>query len=130
MLTSLAVELEHVPASGDEALEELRTAYSRTWARRYYALGAALAQGAGHLVNAAAPFDALEMDDLYNLRRDAEGIPYTHAADQKVPAADAAQAAYVHVVLLNAGATQEGAWLRIGGRSIRIVNGAGPGLND
>jgi hypothetical protein len=129
-LTTMAREFEHVPESGDEALAELRIAYSRTWARKYYALGAMLAKGAGRPINVAAPFEAFEMDDLYNLRRDAEGIPYTHAAHRKAPATDSAQAASVHVMMLNAGATQEGAWLRLGGRSIRIINGAGQGLND
>ena len=33
-------------------------------------------------------------------------------------------------MLLNAGATQQGAWLQHGGRSIRVVNGAGQGLAD
>src|SRR5262249_8280408 len=60
--------------------------------------------------------------------RDAEGVPYTRAAMLKAPAPSAAQAASVHAMLLNAGATSNGAWLQHGGRSIRVVNGAGQGL--
>jgi hypothetical protein len=129
-LNSLSHVFEHVQTSGADALEELRTAYSRTWARKFYSLGQPLAVAAGDAVAVAAPFDALAGEDLYNLRREAEGIPYTRAATLKAPPASAAQAAYVHVMLLNAGATNLGAWLQHGGRSIRVVNGAGQGLTD
>ena len=129
-LNGLSHAFEHVQASGADALEDLRTAYSKTWARKFYALGQGLVQGAGGAVAVAAPFDALAGDDLYNLRRDAQGVPYTRAATLKAPAPSAAQAAYVHVMLLNAGATNLGAWQQHGGQSIRVVNGAGQGLTD
>ena len=129
-LNGLSRVFEHVQASGADALEELRTAYSKAWARKYYALGEALVQTTGGAASVAAPFDTLAGEDLYNLRRDAEGVPYTRAASQKTPAPNAAQAAYVYVLLLNAGATNMGAWIQHGGRSIRIVNGAGQGLTD
>ncbi len=129
-LNGLSRVFEHVQASGADALDELRTAYSRVWARKFYALGHPLVQATGGTVPVAAPFDALAGEDLYNLRRDAEGIPYTRAAKLKSPARSAAQAAYVHLMLLNAGATNLGAWLQHGGQSIRIVNGAGEGLTD
>lgn len=129
-LNSLSDLFEHVQASGADALEELRTAYSKTWARKFYALGQPLVQAAGRGVAAAAPFDALAGEDLYNLRRDAEGVPYTRAATLKAPAVNAAQTAFVHAMLVNAGATMQGAWLQHGGRSIRVVNGAGQGLTD
>jgi hypothetical protein len=121
---------EHVEASGTDALEEVRVAYSKTWARKFYALGQDLMQSAGGAVTVSAPFDALQGDDLYNLRRDAQGVPYTRAATLKTPPSSAAQAAYIHVMLLNAGATNVGAWLQHGGQSIRVVNGAGRGLAD
>ncbi len=129
-LNSLSQEFEHIPASGADALEELRTAYSKTWARKFYSLGEALARAGGPGVSVAAPFDTLTGADLYDLRRDAEGTPYTRAARLKEPRPDAAQAAYVHAILLNAGATTLGAWQQHGGRSIRVVNGAGRGLAD
>jgi len=129
-LNSLSLIFEHVMASGVDALDELQTVYSKTWARKFYALGQPLVQAAGGAVAVAAPFDALRGDDLYNLRRDAEGVPYTRAARLKAPAPDAAQAASMHVMLLNAGATNLGAWLQHGGQSIRVVNGAGRGLTD
>jgi hypothetical protein len=129
-LNSLSNVFEHVPSSGADALDELRTAYSRTWARKYYALGQPLMTAAGKTITAPSPFDALGGEDLYNIRRDIEGIPYTRAATLKEPHPTAAQAAYVHMMLLNAGATNHDAWLQYRGRSIRIVNGAGQGLSD
>lgn len=129
-LNALSALFEHVPASGADALDELRAAFSRTWARKFYALGLPLLQSTGATVGIPATPDALSGDELYNLRQDAEGVPYTRAATLKAPAPNAGQAALVHTMLLNAGATQRGAWLEHGGRSIRVVNGAGQGLAD
>ncbi|MEA1015161.1 SIR2 family protein [Sphingosinicella sp. LY1275] len=127
-LTTLSAAFEHIEESGDEILEELRVAYSRSWAKRFYALGQPLAAASGitHVPNP----DGLEGDDLYNLRRDVEGIPYTRAAMLKAPPVDAAEAAFAHIELGNDGAVQSGAWLAHGGRTVRIVNGAGRGLSD
>ena len=129
-LNELSNVFEHVQASSSDALEDLRTAYSKTWARKFYALGQGLVRDAGGTVAVAAPFEASSGADLYNLRCDAEGVPYNRAATLKEPAQDGAQAAYLHVMLLNAGATNLGAWLEYGGRSIRVINGAGKGLRD
>lgn len=124
-LTSLSNRFEHVQASGADALDELRTAYSRAWVRKFYALGRPLVEATGGVVPPAATPDALLGEDLYNFRCDAEGVPYSRAATWKAPAQHAAQAARIHMILLNAGATQKGAWLQHGCQSIRIVNGAG-----
>jgi hypothetical protein len=129
-LNCLSNVFEHIQASGAEALDELRTAFSRTWARKYYALGYPLMLAAGDTVAVQVPFDTLAGEDLYNIRRDAEGIPYTRAGTLKEPPPNAAQSAYMHMTLLNAGATNDGAWLRHCGKSIRIINGAGQGLAD
>jgi hypothetical protein len=129
-LNSLSNGFEHVQESGANALDELRTAYSKVWIRKFYALGQPLVKATGETIPSAATPDALGAEDLYNLRRDAEGVPYTRAATLKAPAPGAAQTAYAHLKLLNAGATQHGAWLEHGGRSIRVVNGAGKALAD
>ncbi|MFZ0928496.1 MAG: hypothetical protein WAN11_07840 [Syntrophobacteraceae bacterium] len=127
-LKSLSNSFEHIAESANDALDELRTAYSRTWARKFYALGQPLLASTGGAAAVAAPFDTLAGEDLYNLRRDAEGVPYTCAATIKAPGTNAAHAAFVYMMLLNAGAKSEGAWLLHGGKSIRVVNGAGQGL--
>ena len=95
-LNSLSHVFEHVQAPGADVLDELRTAYSRTWVRKYYALGTMLVQADGNAAAVASPFDTLTGNDLYYLRRDAEGVPYTRAARLKAPAASAAAAAYAH----------------------------------
>jgi hypothetical protein len=123
-LNSLSHAFEHVQVSGADALDELRTAYSKAWVRKFYALG----QAASGKVSPAATPDAMACDDLYNVRRDAEGVPYNHAAKWKTPAPSATQAALAHMMLLDAGATKQGAWLEHGGRLIRVVNGAGEAL--
>jgi hypothetical protein len=127
-LSTLSNVFEHVRVSGDDALEEFRTAYSKTWARKFYALSQPLVHAVGCAVAVTDPFDALVGEDLYNLRRDAQGVPYNRAATLKEPPQNAAQAAYVHVMLLNAGATYMGAWLLYGGQSIRVINGMGQEL--
>lgn len=127
-LNSLSASFSHVQESADSALDDLRRAYSKSWARKFYALGAPLAAAAG--VTSVPSPDALQTDDLYRLRQDVEGKPYSRAATAKAPTADSAAAAYAHIDLTAAGGTQSGAWLEIKGRSIRIVNGAGKGLND
>ncbi len=127
-LTKLSNAFEHLQESGDVVLEELRAAYSKSWAKKFYALGKPLAQ-AQELAVEPSP-DALCCEDLYNLRRDVEGIPYTRAATLKTPPGAAAEAAFAHIELISTGAVQVGAWLAQGGKTIRIVNGAGRGLDD
>jgi hypothetical protein len=124
-LTSLSDVFEHVQASGADALDDLRTAYSRAWTNKFYALGKPLIEATGGAVPPTATPDALPGEDLYNLRRDAEGVPYDRAATWKTPAQHAAPTARVHMMLLNAGATKQGAWLQYGNQSFRIVNGVG-----
>lgn len=131
-LNALSNNFEHVRASGAEALNEIRTAYSRAWARKLFALGTALAEAEGTdevAARALSDPDVLSTDALYNLRCDAEGVPYNRAAAQKTPPGSAAEMAYLHIKLLAAGATRQGAWLEYNGRTIRIVNGAGQGLS-
>jgi hypothetical protein len=102
---------EHVPESGADVLDQLRTAYSRTWARKFFVLGETLLHAAGDAVGAAPDPGGLSGEELYDLRRDAEGVPYNRAARHKAPEPHAAQAALAHIKLLNAGGTQVGAWI-------------------
>ena len=127
-LTTLSAAFEHIEESGDVFLEEVRVAYSRSWAKKFYALGQPLAAASG-ITYVPSP-DGLECDDLYNLRRDVEGIAYTRAATLKTPPGAAAEAAFAHIELGSSGAAQSGAWLSLAGQTVRIVNGAGRGLDD
>jgi hypothetical protein len=129
-LNGLSHSFEHVQASGVDFLNELRIAYSQTWVRKFYVLGAPLIASSGAPVPAAAAPDGLSDDDFYNFRRDAEGVPYNRAATHKVPSPDMAQVALVHMQFFNAGATRSKAWFERGGNSIRIINGAGQGFEQ
>src|SRR5579859_2047504 len=116
-LNSLSHSFEHVQSSGVDFLDELRVAYSETWVRKFYALGAPLIATTGAPVPAAAAPGGLSSDDLYNFRRDAEGVPYNRAATHKVPTPEMAQVALVHMQFFNAGATRSKAWFERGSRS-------------
>lgn len=115
----------HIAGSGDAALHELRTAFSKLWARRFFRLAQAMAPG----VPVPDPSGWLS-EELYDLRRDAEGVPYNRAAKQKTPAGEAAQAALAHVLLTQANATREGAWYRLNNKTIRVVHGGGQSLSS
>ncbi len=118
---------EHVQASGEAALDELRTAFSRVWARRFFGLAQPMA---GAAAVASLNPDDWRGDELYDLRRDAEGVPYNRAATRKEPGPEAAQAALAHALLTAAHATRERAWYRVGGRTIRVVQGGGQALTS
>jgi hypothetical protein len=126
-LKTLSKNFEHIEQSGADILDEIRTEYSRMWVKRFYKLGVDFAAGTPQPPTAIP--DGVCCDDLYDLRRDAEGIPYTRAARWKAPEENCAEAAHAHISLLRAGATKRKSWLEHGGRSVRVVNGAGKNLD-
>src|SRR5678815_2670149 len=110
--------------------DRLRTAHSRVWTKRYFALAQPMLQGATVPLAGNADPDLMDCNALYDLRRDAEGVSYARAAKTKTPPPSSASAAFTHLKLLQAGATQHGAWLKHKGQSVRVVNGAGQDLNS
>lgn len=126
-LTSGTTHFQHIQASGSDALAELQVGFSRVWLRKFYALAKPLLEAEG---KPYSPLDPdLPIEELYDLRRDAEGTPYDRAARTKEPPAHAASAAFLQSLLLQAHATRHGAWYEYNGRRIRIVQGAGRGIN-
>jgi hypothetical protein len=122
------LSFQHFQMSGANALAQLRTAFSKVWLRRFFALAAPLLAAEGKPCPA---FETdLSCDELYNYRRDAEGVPYNRAAQTKEPVAASAQTAFVHQLLLQAGATLEGPWYLKDGTLVRVVHGAGRGINS
>jgi hypothetical protein len=122
-LNALSNDFEHLEASSDIALDELRCAYSKVWAKKFYDLGKQMAAAKG--ITAIPSPDALSMSDLYDLRRDVEGVSYARAAKDKEPQTACGEAALAHIELLASGGTQVGPWIEHSGRKVRIVNGAG-----
>ena len=132
ILRNLSAQFEHVQASSSEALAEVRAEFSKVWMRKFFQLGRPLVEevtGTALAPEVLEPSPALGVDDLYNLRRDAEGVPYDHAARRKEPSPGAAQAASAHLRLLNANATYKGPWYERDGQVIRVVQGAGQSLS-
>jgi hypothetical protein len=128
-LTDLSIQFEHVKASGAEVLTELRTAFSRTWARRFFGLGVGLCTAPAAATIASTVADSMAGPALYDLRRDGEGVPYTTAARSRSPSPASAQTASFQLTLLAAGASQAGAWFKFSGKQIRVINGAGQALS-
>jgi hypothetical protein len=127
-LTTGTAVFRHIQASGADALEEFRVAFSKTWLKKFYALGEPLLAAAGRPYAAIDP--DMEVHDLYDCRRDCEGVPYSRAAQMREPASSAAQASFFHHLLLQAGATREGPWYKYDGKRVRIVQGAGRDLKS
>lgn len=119
----------HIQASGADALDELRTEFSKVWARKFFALGAPFVQQQGGGFNAVA-FDASYWtgEDLYDLRRDAEGVPYNRAARKKDPPVEAASAAFAHILLASINAPRNRSFYEHNGNSVRVVHGGGQTL--
>jgi hypothetical protein len=126
-LTAGTPHFQHVQASGADALEELRTAFSKVWAKKFYALGKTMLEAEGKPYSAIDP--VMSSEDFYSFRQDAEGIPYHRAAKLKAPSAGAAAAAFLHLLLIEAKAVRRGSWYEYGGKLIRIVQGAGEAIS-
>lgn len=128
-LTTVGVPFTHLQASGAEALEELRAEFSKVWARKFFRLGEPFFVAEGYVYDSAAVDPvAWSCNELYNLRRDAEGVPFDRAAKEKEPVPEAANAAFAHLLLTQAGAARTGSSYEHAGRTIRIVHGGGQAL--
>jgi len=131
-LTGGGIPFRHISASGSDALDEIRTAFSKTWGQRFLDLAAPLLHAEGKVLAAAprASLDALSCDELYDVRRDGEGVPYDRAARTKRPPPEAGPAAQLRALLIQAGAAPHGAWHSYNGQRIRIVHGSGQFLGS
>lgn len=65
-----------------------------------------------------------DAETLYQMRRDAEGVPAHQPPVAKHPR-NAEILGLFHLLLRRAGASQAGAFHKLGGKTIRVVNGAG-----
>lgn len=123
VLSSLSGDFVHLQASGAEVLDAIRAHFSNGWLKRSYVLG-------GAPITQNPLIDHLDTQDLYDLRRDAEGVDRSRAAVQKTPAAHASAAAAFQLLLLQNGAVREHSWFNYRGQTIRVVNGSGRVLED
>ena len=115
----------HVRMSSDEALSELRSAYSEMWVLRQNTRGSEIFAdeiGGDAIEEAHLSCPAVGCQDLYDIRRDAEGVAYDRAARLATPDLSAGRVAFVRLRLKLAGAVEEGPYLSLNTRVIRVVN--------
>ena len=124
------VTFTHVQESGAVALDELRKAFSTNYLKMVLAAGrVAFEESAG----VPCQQGWLEIDDfdtltLYSLRRDAEGVPPGKPATLPQPVQCEILGVF-HLLMRQAGAIQTPQGYTMGGRLVRVVNGAGAALS-
>jgi hypothetical protein len=130
-LTMSGIQFQHIQASGEEVLEEVRVGFSKVWGRRFFELARPLMEAEGKVFppRMADTLETLECEDLYNLRRDGEGVPYNRAARSRTPVPESGPAALAHTLLIEAGGARDGGWYIHGGQRVRIVHGSGQVLS-
>lgn len=124
------VTFTHVQESGADALDELRQAFSMNYLRTMLAAGRpSFEENSG--VPCAADWlevEAFDSASLYDLRRDAEGVPAGSPALRSQPSQCEVLGAF-HLMLRRAGAAQTPRGYLLEGTSVRVVNGAGMALS-
>ena len=124
------VSFTHLQMSGQDALEDLRRAFSKMYLSKAIAAGkAAFEEELGF----AADPSWLEVDDLDNevlhqWRRDAEGKP-NNVAPTKLEPENVDLYGFFHLILRRAGGQRSTAGYVLGDRTIRVLNGAGSVLS-
>lgn len=124
------VTFSHIQESGADALDELRRAFSESYARQVLAAGSAVFVAKTGVACDPAWLTAAGLDGeaLYDWRRDAEGVPAGKPAMAKSPQ-NVDLLGYFHVLLRRAGAVQQPRGYTLAGQSIRVVNGAGSDIS-
>lgn len=124
-------DFHYVPCGGNQFLERLRFEFSK---RIFRILTSRVC--ANDLVEAyydesvqdehLPPFAEMDMDDLYNLRRDFAGVaPNKPATDREPDGAGYDRIGAMHQLLLAKGASMDGRFYEIGDSVVRLINGRG-----
>lgn len=124
------VTFSHIQESGADALDELRRAFSESYARQVLDAGRAVfvAKTGVECDPAWLTVFGLDGEALYDWRRDAEGVPAGEPAMAKSPQ-NVVLLGYFHLLLRRAGAVQQPRGYTLAGKTIRVVNGAGSDLS-
>lgn len=124
------VTFSHIQESGAHALDELRRAFSESYARQVLAAGRAVFEAKTGVACDPAwlTVSGLSGEALYDWRRDAEGVPAGKPAMAKSPQ-NVDVLGYFHLLLRRAGAMQQPRGYSLAGQSIRVINGAGADLS-
>lgn len=120
------VKFRHVQASGAEFLDELRREFSKRYLAKMLASGKGFleAQIGEECVAGWLMPPNLSSDELYALRRDAEGVPSGSPVKKKHPE-NTEQLGFFHLLLRRAGAVEAVFGYIFNNLKIRVINGAG-----
>jgi len=128
LTTAEGVIFKHVRASGAEFLDDLRKILSVSFFDRLFSQSAETYHGivgVGTAPRMNLPH-ALNTEQLYDLRRDATGVPPKSAVREKEPVLSMYTTGAIHLMLQEHGAKFDGASYKLDdGKNVRIVNGAG-----
>jgi NAD-dependent SIR2 family protein deacetylase len=120
------IHFQHVQASGDTFLKELRFRYSQLLLRRIAEQGCeAHAATHGAPCPAFPAVDSCTVEDLYDLRRDFAGVRRDEAARQNEAEPANELLGKVFFDLVAAGAILDGSHLTIAGKRVRVFQAAG-----
>ena len=128
LTTGEGVVFKHVQVSGAEFLNDLRKTLSVSFFERLFLESVGTYHG--HMGDGAPPQihlpDALNTEQLYDLRRDATGVPPNASVRDRDPLPTMYTAGAIHLMLQGRGAKFDGARYKLADeRRIRVVNGAG-----
>lgn len=120
------VVFRHVQASGSEFLDTLRRRFSHLLLKRMASVGRdAYVLASGATCPSFPSIDACSTDDLYDLRRDWSGVPRNAVTRRRIEEPVDELLGKVFFDLVAAGGVLEGSNLLVGGRRVRLVQGAG-----
>jgi hypothetical protein len=121
---SANANFHHVPETGNEFLEELRSGFSKNLLERVLRAAAtgfnAMRPG---VPIPATDFNGMSLDDLYAFRRDTLGVSSQRIPRYFQPDASMDAVGRAHLLLRNAGATVSGSRYVRGGNRFRVLNG-------
>ncbi len=125
------VRFNHICESASDSLNELRKQFSRAFLRKLLHAGKTALEE-----ETSSPCDpawleppSFDNEELYQLRRDAEGVPFDRPATRKEPSAPEALGLF-HLLLRRAGAQLTMDGYKSGDCTVRVINGAGALLSS
>ena len=119
------VTFTHVQESGADVLDELRKAFSRNYLSQMLNAGRQTFEDASGVACQPEWLEGPDFgsEDLYALRRDAEGVPAGEPALRATPGPSEILGTF-HLILRQSGAIATPQGYDLNGRTIRVVNGA------
>lgn len=118
------VAFTYMQCSGADFLDELRVIYSAAYVRKAIEMGKATYEHGGQVAKPIPVTQSTNSETLYAIRRDAEGVPRSRAAEKKWPE-HTQMFGVAHYLLNENGAIAQGADYQLGDESVRVINGAG-----